>query len=304
MADTVDPKVQEYLDLHNTDIKDIAKAPKEEVKPIDEAKVKAEAEAVKVKAETEAKVAKEQKEAEDTKLKQVADDAALKAKEAMTAELKKNAEDEEKSKKEKVEEEARIKAKWTGKDEKTGTVTPKDYDEIVAESVRIAKEEATRLFETQYEARKAKEAEEAKVKTEAQKADDETKKKAIEAEATSERDRISREMDVLIKNGNLEKPVDINNEEEPATKKYKEFLNSAIKYNVAHPEAIVRSPIEFFHYHYKATKGPAGADAPIGGNRSIRVSQANDEKYNYVKDHGKSFKQITSELRSKFFGGK
>ena len=73
------------------------------------------------------------------------------------------------TKKEKQEEEERIKAKWTGRDEKTGAVTPKDYDEIVKESVRIAKEEADKLFVQRYNEAKAKEAEEVKVKTEAQK---------------------------------------------------------------------------------------------------------------------------------------
>ncbi len=294
----------EYKEIHSKSFKDIIKSGQEDPgkkEDDDEAKKKKEAEdKAKKEAEDKAKadeLEKKRKEEEQKREDEIAERAAKKAKEEMAAEIKKVEEDKKLSEKQKEEEKARIKFNWTGKDPKTGAVTPADYDEIGKEAVRIAKEEMQRDFDRLYEERRAKEKAEEEAKSKDEQAKVQNQAKEEEDRAKAAETRINAELDLLSERGDLPRPKDPKDKTAEDTKAWDDFINQALTYNKEHPDAQVSSPITFYHYYYKKpeTTQPAGADAPIGGGKTTTVNKTDPDKYNYATDHNKSFRQLRRE---------
>lgn len=165
---------------------------------------------------------------------------------------------------------------------------PTDYKEVLSESQRLAEAKYKQLAqadkEKQQAAEKAQKAAEEKAKTDAQLAY-EAKVADINQRVVNELKELTdgkfikdqTESDDLMKFG-----IDLN------TKRAKEGL------------APIDSVTKLYFMHYKPTKGavstdqPAGADAPVAGNKTAKVATKLDG-FVYARDHNKDFRQILAE---------
>jgi len=185
-----------------------------------------------------------------------------------------------------------LKPKFTGVD-KDGNPLPKSYDEIAAESARIAKEEATAEI-------RAKEA--------ATKAFNEGLQKEMDAD-----------LNAIYKANDLPKiKVEIKDASDPTDpgfsdpgyKEREHLFKTAVKVNsqrMAKGQPLIRSiqmirygkdPETGKAYYTPLTKQVAGHNAPVFGNESSQ-SEEISEKYNIKTDRNKSYAQIIREERQR-----
>jgi hypothetical protein len=253
---------------------------------------KKEEEAAKAKEEQEAKQKQEAEEAERKRQEELARKAAeevvSKQKEEEQAKLDKiKAEEDEKQRQE------ALKPKFTGRD-KDGNVVPKDYEELTAESVRIAEEKAVaRLRTEQAERDAAAKVEQEKIQqTQAQK----------EAAEKAYQDDIQKELDAdlndLYANNKLPKIKDPKDENDPGNKEFKNLFETAQKVNadrMAKGLPPIRSIKLIYYEHYKPLAKPAGHDAPVMGNESPLSKEAPEDKYVPARDRHKSMAQLVKE---------
>lgn len=207
-------------------------------------------------------------------------DAEEIAKKTLTDELQK-IKDSELSVKEKKEAAQEAKAKWSGFDPKTGTPTPKDYDEIVAEARRLANED----FDTRYEARRSKEIEEYQKQATDQKKTQDERDAAQSQLQTVITNKINEELEELY----TKKELSRDNEEmrQDLFRQAAAFNAERVGKNLPPIDSITR----FYHNYYKKPEQKvAGGDAPIAGN-SLATPKTETHS-NYVKIHNSSFRDL------------
>lgn len=282
----------DYKEDHGKSLQEIAKEVREANRAIEEESTEPEPKEEKPPVE-ETPPPKKEPEVVIT-LDDITKQAARQAKEELQAELKKIEDDRKLTDAQKEKEKEDLRYSWEKEDR-----TPKDYKEIAEEAEKRAFERAKKFVEE----RDAKALAEYQTQQKAEQDRQEQTKKATADQQKALEDGINAEVDKLINSGKLPRPTDLTNEEDPATKEYKEFFNAAIKYNQDHPDAPVKSPIEFFSLHYTPpSKQPAGADAPVSGTRTTPTEQNTEDKYVYARDHGKSLRQMAYEVNRKLRG--
>ncbi len=263
---------------------------KEPEKPIQEAQT----------GKTDAEVKTPEREAVDpVKIAQdAADKAAEKARADFAADLKKIEESKatEAAKEEKREE---LRAKWTGKDPATGQVSPRDWDEVVAENRRLALEDFRRELDER-EARQIKATEE---KSRQEQERQEQIDKINEANLAYVNRRVTEERDRMYDNRVLERPRDPNDPNDPAVVRERALFSRALAENekrAAEGKEPITSLADIYYNYFlpeeKTTKQPAGADAPIAGNAATQ-NKPPEDRYSYVQDHRKSMREIAIDLK-------
>jgi hypothetical protein len=241
--------------------------------------------------EAEAKAAADKQEEENRQA-----DLAKKAAEEV---IKKQ--EEEKQKKQdriKAEEAAKakeeeLKPKFTATD-KDGNPVPKNYDEIAAESARIAEEKAlARLRAEQQE----KEAEAARVAAEKTKNEE-----TIKAQQKAAEEQLQKELDTdlndLYAGNKLPKIKDPKDPNDPGNKEFKNLFETAQKVNaerMAKGEPPIRSIKLIYYEHYKPLAKPAGHDAPVLGSETTISNEPPVDKYVVARDRNKSMAQLVKE---------
>lgn len=248
-----------------------------------------------VETQKEEKPVVEEKKAPEEKVdvKEVAREAAEKA----TEELKKEIDEIKGQNLNKKQEEEAIeeaKTRWT----KEGR-NPKDYDEIVVEAEERAFNRMTKFYEEQEKkkeealANKTKEEREASEKAE-------TENKTI-IERTQE--NLAREIKELEDGGYIPKVTDENNPDDEGNVVRRALFQKGIEINnqrIKSGEAPENSIAKVFFMHFKgASSQPAGADAPISGNRPAAIRKESEKPYIYQRDHNKTFRQIIEEEKTK-----
>lgn len=298
------PKVKEFLDnIRNKSIRQMVKEQKEEeiqeqVKEnVEEAQSTTETKAPEV-PETPEKAevvlsTPEDRRKELEEVKQAAIDAAKASNEELKAEIAKIRESD-KTTKEKDAEIKELKANWTGFDKSSGKQTPKDYDEIVSESRRLAFED----FKNFYKEQKQAELEEYKKAEVAQQADKRKQQEDFDQRVATLNSRINGEMEELYAMGKLVKPKDINDPNDPAAKRVKDLFDQAARYNEKQGregKPLVDSIAKYYFMYYQPAeeKQPPGADAPVSGNRAAPPEDGG--QISYADIHNKSFRQLISE---------
>src|ERR1035437_10119035 len=304
MAEEVITKEEQPLieEVRNKSFEQILK--EQSTKPLEEEKV--------VEPTDEEKKAKEEQEAKDAEEKIKADEAASKKRDEEIA--SKAAQDvvdaqkkEEQAKLDKVkadEDEVKrqedLKPKFTGKD-KDGNVVPLSYEELNAENVRIAKEEAKREVLAELDAREKVKSDEATKATQTKEQQAEAQK-GFEAQLQTELDEDLKAIDAA---GDMPKITDPKDENELGNKEYKNLFETAQKVNaqrLAAGKTLIRS-IQTIRYgkdetgkaYYTPLAKPAGHNAPVLGSESTLSNEAPEDKYIPSRDRGKSMTQLIKE---------
>lgn len=177
---------------------------------------------------------------------------------------------------------------------------PKDYDEIVAEAEERAFRKATKWFEEQ----EKKKAEEASKKT--QEEQEKTKQQEDERKTVLEKteQNLAQEIKELEEGGYIPKVVNENDENDEGLKVRRALFQKGIEINnerIAKNLPAENSIAKVFFMHFKgATSQPAGADAPVSGNRPTATSNGNEKPYIYARDHNKTLREIMREEKAKY----
>lgn len=211
---------------------------------------------------------------------------------------KQKAEEEEKKRLALEEEEAKkraeeLKPKFTGKD-KDGNVVPASYEELTAESVRIAKLQAKQETLAELE---AKEKEKQQEQERIQKAEEDRK-----AQQKSFEDQLQKELDDDLKElyaaNKLPKVKDPNDPNDIGNKEFKNLFETAQKVNaerMAKGEPPIRSIKLIFYEHYKPLGQLPGHDAPVLGGESTISHELPEDKYIPSRDRNKTMTQLIKE---------
>ncbi|MGH7744756.1 MAG: hypothetical protein ACREQ5_08075 [Candidatus Dormibacteria bacterium] len=212
-----------------------------------------------------------------------------------TAELKK-INDSKLSEEQKEVKRENLRAKWSAVDE-TGKPTPKDYDEIVAESNRIAEERFNQL----YEERRTREIDEANRRTEAQKAEQAELERNQQAYREQVDKMVRDEVTEMRQQGILKTPVNPNDPNDPALVEERDLFQRAMEVNAERAknnQPYIVSISRIFYNHYKpSNKQPAGADAPVSSPRTVNPPKQSDEdRYIYARDSKKSIRDFARDL--------
>lgn len=227
-----------------------------------------------------------------------AEKAATKARADFEQDLKK-IEDSKASEAKKEEKREELRAKWTGKDPQTGETTPKDWDELVTESRRLALEDFRQELAE-------KEAEQAKARDEQlaqEKVRDEHLKKINEENLAYVNRRVMEERERMYENRVLPRPKDPNDPNDAAVQRERALFAKALEVNQNRQKA-GKEPITSIadiYYNYflseeKITKQPAGADAPISGSATTPQKQVED-RFSWSKDHHRSMREIALDVK-------
>ncbi len=247
------------------------------------------------KAAKEAQEAKEKIEAEEADKKRQEDIAAKAAQDVIE---KQKAEEQAKTDKLKAEEDEKkrqedLKPKFTGKDAE-GKIVPASYEELTAESVRIAEELAKQEIRAELQAEKEQ------AKAEQDKATQTVEQQKAQQKAFE--DQLQKELDTdlndLYAAGKLPKVTDPKNENDIGNREFKNLFETAQKVNaerMAKGEAPIRSIKLIYYEHYKPLEKPAGHDAPVFGNESPLGHEAPDDRYIPSRDRNKSMAQLVKE---------
>ena len=191
---------------------------------------------------------------------------------------------------------------------------PKDYPELISETQRIAEVKAKRTMEDLLAKRDA----EVKVQQEKETKQKEETEKARSTQIEDFNKRIANELEELHQAKVLkkpEKPEEINNlnTTDEAAKEVQKFFEYGVKYNTDQskkglPPETSLTKLYFLHYkpeldahpELKEVKEVAGADAPVAGNPSVPSNESSKDKYDYKRDHNRTFAQIASDIMGKF----
>ena len=225
-------------------------------------------------------------------------EVARKAAEEATEQLKKEIDEikgqnlSKKDEKEAIEE---AKTKWT----KEGR-NPKDYDEIVEEAENRAFNRMQKFIEER-EAKKAEEdAQRTKEEKEAAQKAEEQNKTAIE----KAQENLANEIKELEEGGYIPKINDENNPDDEGVVTRKALFQKGLEVNndrIAKGLPPENSIAKVFFMHFKGVNTqPAGADAPISGNKPSAVPKTSEKPYIYARDHNKTLSQIMQEEREKY----
>lgn len=225
-------------------------------------------------------------------VKEVAREAAEKATEQLKKEIDeiKGQNLTKKEEKDAIEE---AKTRW----DKEGR-NPKDYNEIVDE----AEERAFNRMQKFLDEKDVKKAEEEAQKTKAQKEAEENNKTAIERA----QENLSNEIKELEEGGYIPKVTDENNPDDEGVVTRKALFQKGLEINndrISKGLPPENSIAKVFFMHFKgATTQPAGADAPVSGNKPSAVPKTSEKPYIYARDHAKTLSQIMQEEREKYNG--
>lgn len=255
----------------------------------------------KKKKEDDAKAAQEAKDKADAETKAVdakKHDEEVAVKAAQEVIDRQKAEEKEKADKIKAEEDEKkrqedLKPKYSGKD-KDGNSVPLSYEEMNAESVRIAKEEAKREVLAEIDAREKAKADEqtrATQTVEQQKAAQKTVEDQLQAELDSD-------LKDLYAANKLPKIGDPKDENDPGNKEFKNLFETAQRVNgerLTKGLPPIRSIKLIYYEHYKPLEKPAGNDAPVVGNESSQSHEPPEDKYVPSRDRNKSMTQLVKE---------
>lgn len=204
--------------------------------------------------------------------------------------------DQNKSLEEKQKEQDELISVWD-KEERL----PKDYKEIVAESLRIS--------EAKYKQLKRQDEETAKKADEERKKSEDFKKSETERIQQARIDEINTkvktDLDDLYTAKILPKPPTEYDEKNEDQKKTDDLMKFGIELNTERakkglPPVDSIAKIYFLHYKPKIDlegaqdNQPAGADAPVSGSATPQAKSDND-RYIYARDHNKSFQQLAME---------
>lgn len=193
-----------------------------------------------------------------------------------------------------------LKPKFTGKDEK-GNVSPLNYEELTAESVRIAKEEAKREILAELAAKEQAikaEQDKAQQTVEQQKA----QQKSIEDSLQKELDR---DLKALYAANDMPKIGDPKDENDPGNKAFKHLFETAQRVNgerIGKGLDPIRS-IQVIRYGKDENGKPfytplaplAGHDAPVFGSESSLSNEPPEDQYIPSRDRSKSMTQLVKE---------
>lgn len=242
----------------------------------------------------EPEVKPEEKEEPKEDVSKIAREAAEKATEDLKREI-----DEIKGQNltKKQEEEAieEAKTRWT----KEGR-NPKDYDEIVVEAEERAFNRMQKFIEERERKKEEELANKTKQEQEAQQQAEEQHKTVLEQTQAS----LARELQELEEGGYIPKVSDPNDENDEGNRVRKalfikgvEVNNERIKKGLPPENSIAK----VFFMHFKGVSNqPAGADAPISGNKPTAVPKESEKPYIYARDHNKTFSQIMAEEKAKY----
>lgn len=252
--------------------------------------------------ELKAKEEKEKQELEESRKKHD-EEVALKAAQDVIDKQK----EEEKAKEDalKAEEDEKkrqedLKPKFTGKD-KDGNVVPLSYEELTAESVRIAEEKALERFRLEQSQKEAKIKEEQDTKNQ-------TAEQQKEAQKTFE-ENLQKELDSDLASiyaaGDMPKIKDPKDEKDVGNREFKNLFETAQKVNgerIAKGLPPIRS-IQVIRYakdekgvpYYKPLEKLPGHDAPVLGSESTISKTPSEDKYIPSRDRHKSMAQLIKE---------
>lgn len=242
----------------------------------------------------EPEVKPEEKEEPKEDVSKIAREAAEKA----TEELKKEIDEikgQNLTKKQEEEAIEEAKTRWT----KEGR-NPKDYDEIVVEAEERAFNRMQKFIEERERKKEEELANKTKQEQEAQQQAEEQHKTVLEQTQAS----LAREIQELEEGGYIPKVSDPNDENDEGNRVRKalfvkgvEINNERIKKGLPPENSIAK----VFFMHFKgANNQPAGADAPISGNKPTAVPKESEKPYIYARDHNKTFSQIMAEEKAKY----
>ena len=289
------PEVKEYKRIHNSSMRDLvseeAKKPQEEVttEPQD---TKPE---VEQKADVKLVTPEEDLKREEKTKKRDEELEVLKESTKSLQDYVKEIRDSQMSSKEKKEAIKELKANWTGHDATTGQQTPKDWEEVVAENLRLSKEQTMELLKEQFEAFKDEiKKEDENNKRQLQEKDEQYKKNYAQVEQ-----RVNEEMEELYQAGKFKKPVDMNDQNDPAVKNIQDLFLQLNNFNnerqkEGKPPYDSVSRYALLYYKPSQQREVAGADAPIVGNSTVEPQ--NPQKVDYRDIHNLSFRQLIKKL--------
>ncbi len=270
---------------------------KSEEKPVEEPKPEEKKEEPKI----------EPKVVTEDEAKRLADEAAKKAAEETSKEFQGKIDEilnKDKTLQEKQKEADELISAW----DKEGRL-PKDYAELISETMRIADAK----MEQRQKAIEEKAAEERKAQEEAKNKEVEDKKAQEQKALEDYNKQIATDLDEIISAKLLPRPADINEINNPETKdeaakeiqkvfKFGIELNTKLK---AEGKTPVTSLNKIFFLHYKPfvdanpakkSEQPAGADAPVSGSEHTTPDTPTD-KIPYAQLHKETWPQTISRLK-------
>lgn len=220
----------------------------------------------------------------------IAEEAAKKAAEELD---KKRLQAEKEAADKKAQDEAKVLA-WQKENR-----SPKDYDEIVTETKRLAREEI--LAEIRAEREKERQA--AEQKTFAQQQEEERIKQLNDQNRRYVEKRLAEELDRMYQNKVIDKPVDETDKNDPAAKRLEAILKKGVEVNkerMANGQEPIMSVADIYYNYYLPTekKDLPGADAPIAGARTSPVSRS-DQKISYKEIHNTPLRDLLSKVIKK-----
>lgn len=176
---------------------------------------------------------------------------------------------------------------------------PKDYKEVVQETLRIS--------EAKYKQLERERSEKQRVEKDELKKQEDIKKTNEKINYQTRLDEINNkvksELNELYEMKHLSRPPETYDEKDETQKKTDDLIKFGIDLNVKRqkenlPPIDSIAKIYFMHYKpFKDAEGapktdqPAGADAPISGASSPKT-ESTTKGYVYARDHGKSYRQI------------
>ena len=181
---------------------------------------------------------------------------------------------------------------------------PASYEEIAAESKRIAKLETL----AEIDAREAQRTQQA----EAQRKQEEERANSVQKQQEEFNKQLQSEMDLdlndLYSGNKLPKIADANNPNDEGILARNALFQAGIQVNQERATKglpPIRSIKLIYYEHYKAPgQQPAGANAPVMGNAAPPANpNPSDDEYNWARDHNKSPRQLLRELQTRSKSG-
>lgn len=243
----------------------------------------------------EAKDAQEKIEAEEQDRKRQEELAEKAAEQVLNKQKEQEEARLEKTKQKEAEDKQQddLKPRFTGRD-KDGNVVPLSYEELTAESVRIAEEKAVSRMRAEQVERENK----VRADTEQQKATQEeqlARTKAFD-------DQLQKELDTdladLYTKNLLPKIKDPKDENDPGNKEFKNLFETAQRVNaelMAQGKSPIRSIKLIYYEHYKPLTTLPGHNAPVMGSESPLSNEAPEDRYIPARDRNKTIEQLVKE---------
>jgi hypothetical protein len=284
VAEKTNNKPSEYEEIHKKTFRQIAATPTVEETTTPESKEESEAEPELDELDKRSKEVRS-KRLEERK-SQVADEVANKVKETL-AEERSLLQKERDDKKREEDSHKPYVYKWEAENR-----TPKDYKEIAEEARQAALIEAKQMMEEREEAkaRDQRESDERRMAQEKIVRDQEEKTKEVLNK------RVEDQLNELYKLDKLPKIKDEKNNNDEGVIARNDFFKFGAEFNSKRLAQGLDPlfPLELAHYYHPKSNQPAGADAPIMGNKAP-ASDNNDSEINYPDIHRLSFRELAAK---------